>query len=84
MFGLGRLGDQFVGRRLVERELLFDDGVQLLALGIGDITVDGGGMDEQRHRREAIVVMREVGRMLVAFRHLGQKLAKARKHGAVP
>ena len=77
---LGRLGDQLVGRRLVEAELPLDDGVQLVALDIGDVAVDGGGMNEQRGRREAVVVMIEVDRMLAAFRYLGQKLAKAIEH----
>jgi len=84
ILGLGRLGDELVGRRFVELELLFDQDAQLAALGVGDVAVDGGGMDEQRRRGEAVVVMLEVGGMLVAVRHLGQKLAEALEHGTYP
>src|SRR5262249_37087475 len=79
-----RLGDQLVRRRLVEVELPLDDGVQLVALGVGNVAVDGSGMHKQRRRREAIVVVLEADRMLAAFRRLGQKSAKAIEHAAVP
>ena len=84
ILGLGRLGNEFVGRRLVELEFLLNQGAQLAALGVGDVAVDGGGMDEQRRRGEAVVIVLEVGGMLVAVRHLGQKLAEALEHGAYP
>src|SRR5262249_57108791 len=83
VLGLGRLGHQLVRRRLVEAELLLDDGVQLLMLDVGNVAVDGGGVDEQRGRRQAIVVVLEADRMLAAFRRLGQKFAKAIEHAAV-
>ena len=82
LLGLGRLGNELVRGRFVETECALDDGVQLGALGIGDVAVDGGGMDQQRCRRQAIVVVLEVNRMLAAVRHLGEKPAKACKHAS--
>src|SRR5215475_831824 len=82
VFGRRRLGDEFVRRRLVELEMLPDDGVQLVALGLGDVAVDGSRMDEQCCRSEAIVVVAEMTRMLIALRYLGHKPAKALEHGA--
>ena len=82
VLGLRRLDEQFVSRRLVEIELLLDENVQLIALDVRDVAVDGSGMYEQRRRRQTIVVVPEMGRMLVAFRHFGQKFAEALEHGA--
>src|SRR5262249_25615239 len=62
--------------------MLPDDGVQLVALGLGDVAVDGSRMDEQCCRSEAIVVVAEMTRMLIALRYLGHKPAKALEHGA--
>ena len=56
--------------------------MQLRPLDIVDGAVDAGGMDEQRCGREAIIVVLEVDRMLVALRHVGQKLAKAFEHAS--
>jgi hypothetical protein len=39
-------------------------------------------MHEQRGRREAVIVMIEVDRMLAALRYFGQKFAKAIEHDA--
>jgi len=83
VLGLRRLGHQLIRRRLVEAELPLDDGVQLLALDVGNVAVDRGGMHEQRGRRQAIVVVLEADRMRAAFRRLGQKFAKAIEHAAV-
>jgi hypothetical protein len=83
VLGLGRLAHQFVRRRLVEAELLLDDGVQLVALEVGNVAVDGGGMHKQRGRRQAIVVVLEADRMRAAFRRLGQKSAKTIEHATV-
>src|SRR4029453_17822841 len=80
VLGLGGLGEQFVGGGVVETELPLDDGVQLVALRRGHITVDGGGVDQQRRRSEAIVVVLEMGRMLLALGNVGQKSAKAFEH----
>ncbi len=49
----------------------------LVALEIGHVAVNLGGVDEQRSRRETIVIVLEVGRMLA---DLGQEFAKAFEH----
>jgi hypothetical protein len=46
MLRRSRFRHQFVRRLLVEPELPLDDGVQLLALDIGNRSVDGGGMNQ--------------------------------------
>src|SRR5207248_2170294 len=82
VLGRSRLGDQFIRRRLVELKLLLDDRMQLVALGVGNVAVDRSRMNEQRCRSEAVVAVVEPSRMLLAFRHFGQKFAKALEHGA--
>src|SRR5262249_20621414 len=83
VLGLRCLDEQFVGPRLVEIELLLDENVQFIALDVRNVAVDGGGMHEQRRCRQAIVVVPEMGGMLLAFRHFGEKFAESLEHGAV-
>ena len=76
----GPLGQKLVGRSLVETELPLDNGMQLVALEIGHVAVDRGGVNKQRRRRETIVMVLEMGRMLAVFRDLGQEFAKVFEH----
>ena len=80
MLGCGRFGDQFVRHLLVEAESPLDERVQLGALHVGNRAVDGGGVDEQRRCRKAIIVVLEMGRTLLALRDVGQESAKAFEH----
>ena len=85
VLGRGRFRDQFARHLLVETELPLDKRVQPGALDVGNRAVDGGGVDEQRRCRKAIVVVLEMGRTLLALRDVGQESAKAFEHdmGAV-
>ena len=46
--GLGPLGQKFVSGRVVETEFPLDNGMQLVALEIGHVAVDRGGVNKQR------------------------------------
>lgn len=44
------------------------------------LPVDRGGVNKQRRRRETIVMVLEMGRMLAVFGDLGQEFAKVFEH----
>jgi hypothetical protein len=64
----------------LQTELPLDNGMQLVALEIGHVAVDRGGVNKQRHRRETIVIVLEMDRMLTVFGDLGQEFAKVFEH----
>src|SRR3989442_14736638 len=80
LLGLGGLGHKLVGRRVIKLEATLDDRVQLAALDLRYVAVDRGGMDEQRRRRQTIVVVFEPARMLVAAGQLGHELLEGFEH----
>jgi hypothetical protein len=45
--------------------------------------VDRGGVNEQRCRRETIVILPKVDRMIAAFGDLAQEFAKGFEHGCL-
>src|SRR5262245_56431554 len=83
VLGLGRLGDQLVGGRVVETEPPLDDGMQLVTLDVRDIAVDRGGVHQQGRRGETIIVGLEAGRMLAALRDVGQEISEGFEHRKV-
>ena len=61
--------DQLDGGRLVEIEALLEQGMQLAALDLRHVAVDGGDMDQQRRRGEPIIVLLE---MILPLRAAGE------------
>ena len=74
---LGHCGavDQFIGQLVVEVEATLHDRMQLVALARRHVAVDAGGVHQQRHRREAIVVVGKLARMLVAFNKFSNEIS---------
>ena len=64
MLGLSRFGDELVGRLVVQREALLDDGVELVALRLRHFSIDRRGVHQQGGCRQAIIV---VGNWLGCF-----------------
>ncbi len=73
LVGGGGLRDQLVGRGIIEFEALLQQALQLVAFGIGHLAVDRGGMDQQRGRGEAQVMIAEALGRLLAAREIGDE-----------
>jgi len=80
VLGFGGFHDQRIRFRLVKVEAFFDDGMQLVTLHIGNAAVDTGDMNQERRRRQPVIIEREMGGLLAAARNLIQEFAEAFKH----
>ncbi len=80
VLGLRRLLDQLGGRGVVEIEALLDHGVELVALGLRHLAVDRRAMHQKRRRRQPVIVLAELARMLAAVDEFGDEMLERFEH----
>ena len=73
VLGGGGLGDQFVGRGIVESETLLDHGVELVALALRHFAVDRRGVHQHGCGGEPIIILGELIGMLFAVDEFGNE-----------
>ena len=80
VLGRGGLGDQLVGRDIVERETLFDHGVELVALAWQHFAVDRRGVHQHGGGRQPVIVLGELIGMFLAVGEFGNEAFERFEH----
>src|SRR5215471_4128595 len=68
------------GGRIVKGKPVFEQGVQFVALDARHVSIDGGDVNQQRGRREPVIVIREMRLLLGTAREIGKKLLERFEH----
>jgi hypothetical protein len=83
LLGFGGLGDQFVGRGIVQVKALLDQAMQFGALCVGDRAIDGGRVHQQGRGGQAVIVILEMAGMLAAFAQVGNQFPQRIEHDRI-